>query len=110
MMNAFQLWLEFEHWIPSPDDDPDGDFANIAVTLSDGRRYALTVWTFRFLERARRAWPDTDASGPAAEYVVAPDLFVERLSRDVIDRAVCEMLAKGEMRDEWLCVEGDDAD
>jgi hypothetical protein len=100
---AFELWLEFEHVEPAPGDDPTDDFANVQVLLSNGRRYALNVWTFRFLLRAPYPWPYTKTSGPPAEYGVAPDLFVERLDRATMERVVAQLLANGEMRNEWLC-------
>ncbi len=38
-----------------------------------------------------------------AEYVVAPDLFVERLDRPTLERVVRQLLADDEMKVEWLC-------
>jgi hypothetical protein len=99
---AFELWLEFEHVESQPGDDPTDDFANVQVRLPDGRVYALNVWTFKFLHRARFPWPYEDTGGQAAEYVVAPDLFVERLDRPTLERVVRQLLADGEMLDEWL--------
>jgi len=99
----FDLWLEFEHAKPQPDDDPADDFANVQVRLPDGRKYAMNVWTFRFLHRARFPWPYEDTSGRPAEYVVAPDLFVERLDRPTMERVVRRLLADGEMNTQWLC-------
>ena len=101
----FELWLEFEHTSPLPGSayDPTDDFANVAVQLPDGRRYALNVWTFKFLHRTRFPWP-YETTGEPAEYVVRmPDLFVERLDRPTMQRVVEQLLASGEMRDEWLC-------
>ena len=105
MANApeFDLWLEFEHTQPQPGDDPTDDFANVQVRLSDGRRYALNVWTFGFMRRARFPWPYQEGVGEAAEYLLPPDLFVERLDRPMLERVVGRMLAAGEMRPEWLC-------
>jgi len=100
--SSFELWLEFEHVQPSPADDPADDFANVHVRLADGRMYALNVWTFRFLRRARFPWPYKDTSGQPAEYVVAPDLFVERLDRPTLERVVGQLLANGELNEEWL--------
>jgi hypothetical protein len=99
----FELWLELEHAMPSPDDDPTDDFANVQVRLADGRTYALNVWTSKFLRRARFPWPCADTGGWPAEYVVAPDLFVERLDRPTLERVVRQLLADGEMKVEWLC-------
>jgi hypothetical protein len=100
---AFELWLEFEHTQPPAGHDPADDFANVKVRLPDGRRFALNVWTFRFLHRARFPWPYEMNAGLPAEYVVAPDLFVERLDRPTLERVVRELLAHGEMKEEWLC-------
>ena len=60
---AFELWLEFEHWEPKPDDDPTDNFFNMQVKLPDGRRYALNVWTFKFLQKARYPWPYEEGVG-----------------------------------------------
>lgn len=100
---GFSLWLEFEH-TERPGDDPTDDFANVQVRLSDGRRYALNVWTFKFFRRARAPWPYGNAEEPPEdEYLVAPDLFVERLERSTLDRVVSALLTRGEMKPEWLC-------
>jgi hypothetical protein len=100
---AFELWLEFEHTQPRPGEDPADDFANVEVRLPDGRRYALNVWTFGFLQRARYPWPYEAGVGEPAEYLLPPDLFVERLDRPTLERAVGRLLADGELRAEWLC-------
>lgn len=98
---SFDLWLEFEH--TTPNGDPTDDFANIAVTLPDGRRYAMNVWTFRFLHRARFPWPYEETSGIPAEYVLPPDLFVERLDRPTLERVIGQMVANDELDERWLC-------
>src|SRR4051812_48413459 len=99
----FELWLEFEHTDPAGQ-DPADDFANIQVRLPDGRRDALNVWTFRFLYRARFPWPYEVTGNRPAEYVVGPDLFVERLDRPTLERVVAELLVHGELKPEWLCL------
>jgi hypothetical protein len=103
---TFELWLEFEHTEQPPGHDPADDLANVEVRLPDGRRYALNVWTFRFLHRARF---ELNAGEPA-EYVVAPDQFVERLDRPTLERVVKELFANGEMESEWLCPPGEEED
>ena len=100
---AFDLWLEFEHAQPQPGYDPADDFANVQVRLPDGRRYALNVWAFGFLRRARFPWPYEEGVGEPAEYLLPPDLFVERLDRPTLERVVARMLVAGELRPEWLC-------
>lgn len=98
----FELWLEFEQYDPKQDYDPTDDFANIGVDLPDGRTYNINVWTFGFLRRARFPWPYEEGVGDPDEYVIAPDLFVERLDRPTLERVVRHMLANGGMREEWL--------
>ncbi len=100
---AFELWLEFEQWERMPDDDFTDEFFNMQVRLADGRRYALNVWTFKFLQRARHPWPYEEGVGEPEEYLLPPDLFVERLDRKLLERVVSRMLANDEMKPEWLC-------
>jgi hypothetical protein len=104
---TFELWLEFEDWEPRPDDDPTDDFFNMEVKLPDGRRYVLNVWTFKFLYRARYPWPYVEGAGEPEEYLLPPDLFVDRLDRALLERVVGRLLAGGMMKPEWLCPEED---
>lgn len=98
---AFDLWLEWEA-LPNAIDDPADDFANVAVTLPDGRSYGLNVWTFAFVRRARYPWPYEEGVGEPAEYLLPPDLLVERLDRPTMERVVAQLLANGEMQPAWL--------
>lgn len=79
-MEPFELWLEFEHWEPTGDEDPEDDFFNMAIHLSNGLKYALNVWAFKFLVRIQR---EQEASGEnlSGKYVLPPDLFVQKLDR-----------------------------
>jgi hypothetical protein len=87
-----ELWLEFEELGADYSDDPENDFFNMWVRLDDGRLYALNVWTFKFFETAREN--DRHAgSSLGGEYLVAPDLFVERLDRSVVERAIRDLVA-----------------
>ncbi len=54
---SFELWLEFEEYAEPIEGDPTDDFANVHVRLPDGRKYAMNVWTFKFLDRSRLPWP-----------------------------------------------------
>jgi hypothetical protein len=104
----FELWLEFEVGadLDEPANRPTENFANIAITLPDGRRYCLNVWTFDFLPLARYSWPyEKNADEVPAKYVIPPDLFVERLDRPTIEAAVSDMLSAGDLRTEWLCTD-----
>ena len=103
---AFTLWLEWEEVGGPPDHPairPQQNFGNVAITLADGRRYALNVWTFDFVPLARWPWPyEPQAGGRPALYVIPPDLMVERLDRPTMEAVVSEMLKEGDLREEWL--------
>jgi hypothetical protein len=97
---SFELWLEFEHWQPTPEDDPADDFFNMIIRLEDGRRYALNVWTFAYFTRALA---ETRATGEAlsGRYLLPPDVFVERLDRGLLEEVVADLLRNGGLREEW---------
>jgi hypothetical protein len=105
---GFELWLEFEAWVENPQDDPADDYFNMEVTLDDGRKYALNVWTYNFLTRAI-ADATTSGEGLGGKYLLPPDLFVERLNRKLLEDVVSDLIAMGEMKDEWQ-VPGDAKD
>ena len=44
-----------------------------------------------------------EGAGQLEEYLLPPDLFVERLDRALLERVVAQMLSEGEMKPEWLC-------
>ena len=105
-MSKFELWMETEigESFDQEANRPAENFCNISVTLDDGRRYALNVWTFDFLPLARLDWPyDTKSGEVPSLYVLPPDLFVDRLDRQTIEKIVSEMIARNEMQDKWLC-------
>jgi hypothetical protein len=109
-MTDFELWLEFETDPDQTANRATENFANIVITMSDGRRYCLNVWTFDFLPLARYSWPyEKQADEVPAKYVIPPDLFVERLDRITIQAVVSDMVAAGELRNEWLCRDAEDA-
>ena len=112
---GFELWLEFENWMPEPGDDPEDDFFNMIVTLASGKRYALNVWTFKLLERVVRARRFGDlqefsnvgeAKHPLErEYLTTPDLVVSRLDGGLMRRIVAHLLDEwgGELSEQWEC-------
>jgi hypothetical protein len=107
---AFDLWLEWETGEPldQPANRPQRNFGNIAITFSDGRRYALNVWTFDFLPLSRFPWPyEPQPDAQPARYVLPPDLFVQSLDRATIEAVVKDLLEAGDLDDRWLC--GEDA-
>ncbi|WP_234856524.1 hypothetical protein [Acinetobacter junii] len=101
-VNEFDLWLEFELYENQSDRDSNVDFANVHVILPDGRKYALNVWTFDFFSHARYPWPYEIGEGVASEYLLPPDLFVSRLDRQTLKHVIGLMLARNELKDEWL--------
>ncbi len=109
-IKSFEIWLEFEEYEGKPEYDPLDDFFNMQVTLEDGRKYALNVWTFNFLQRARFPWPYESGKGEAKQYLLPPDLFVEKLDRNLIEKIIRNMLKDGEMNDEWLVHTEEDED
>ncbi len=98
--SQFDLWLEFEHWLPQDGDDPEDDCFNMLVTLASGKRYALNVWTFAFTARAEQ---DCRSSGEClgGAYVLPPDLFVQRLDRALIEHIVADLIATGKLQERW---------
>ena len=110
-VSEFDLWLELEHGEPidQPANRANENFCNIIVTFKDGRRYALNVWTFDFLQYARYPWPyDIVDSMEPAQYLLPPDLFVEKLERKHIEQIISQLIKNNEMKDEWLCEDDDD--
>lgn len=97
---TFELWLEFEQWQAAPDDDPEDDFCNTLILLPDGRRYALCIWTHAYFARV---CAELRESGEAlgGRYVLPPDLFVERLDRDLMEEVVADLIRKGALKEPW---------
>lgn len=108
----FKLWLETELGDPgAPANQPQKNFCNVQVSLADGREYALSVWTFDFLPLARLPCPyEENADAKPAEFLLPPDLFVESLTRETMQRVFADLIARDEMRAEWLNVDDDDDD
>ena len=96
MNENFELWLEFEHWLPEAHHDPEDDFFNMKLTLPDGRQYAFNVWTFKYLHRAIQECRES-GEHRGGIYLPAPDLFVERLDRPLIEAAVADLVARDEL-------------
>ena len=98
---SFELSLEFEYWVPTEDDDPEDDFINMSIHLSDGRHYALNVWTFKILERAR-LYHEQYGDNLGGKYVLPPDLFVQRLDRKLLEEIVANLIRSKQLLDAWL--------
>ncbi|MFY0675612.1 MAG: hypothetical protein JXQ87_19640 [Bacteroidia bacterium] len=91
----FNVWLEFEEVDPNSWDIKN-DFANIHVDLPDGRHYGLNIWTFKFLETAIEM-NKKNGENLNGLYQKPPDLFVEELTRDCIERTIEDLLEKGDL-------------
>jgi hypothetical protein len=97
----FELWLEFELWQSVPEFDPADDFCNIVVTFPDNTEYALNVWTYKFLSKAI-ADSELRGDGLCGKYMLPPDLFVERLDRQLLEETLSDLIARGQLKEEWL--------
>ncbi len=107
--SEFELWLEFEHLVPHEDDDPEDDFINVVIKLSTGVSYGLNVWTYKFLERARRC-AQQDGDNLNGTYLLPPDLFVEKLDRQLLEDVVADMICTNSLRKELIIADGVDED
>lgn len=97
----FDLWLEFEEWLPSDGDDPESDFFNMGIRLANGTSYALNVWTFKYLQQVRERSKQIDPNF-GGKYLVPPDLLVERLDRKLLEEVVKDLIQNNELKDGWL--------
>jgi hypothetical protein len=106
---SFNLWIEVEIGDKDqPANQLTENFCNVVVECEDGRRYALNVWTFDFLPLARYPWPHSTGLGEPANYLLPPDLFVERLDRETIEQAISQLFQDGEMKEGWLSLREND--
>lgn len=92
--------MEFEHWESKEGEDPEDDFFNMQVMLADGKKYALNVWTFKYLAKAVEECRQT-GEHLHGSYLPPPDLFVERLDRALIERVVADLIQGDGLREEW---------
>jgi hypothetical protein len=97
---SFEVWLEFEHWVPQEGDDPENDFFNMQIILQSGKTYALNVWTYNAIWRILNECRETGECLQGS-YLLPPDLFVHRLDRKLLERIVADLIAHGGLRKEW---------
>jgi hypothetical protein len=95
------VWLECE---ADSDLDPGNASSRVLITLARGEEYALSVWTFGFLQSFLA---DSRELGLnlGGVYVVAPDLLVERLDRPTIERVVADLVAEKKLDLGWRGVD-----
>ncbi len=72
------------------------DFCNIHVTLADGRRYGLTVWTFDFLATTV-GHNQESGENLGGLYQEPPDLFVRELTRPCIEATIADLVQRGNL-------------
>ncbi|WP_426491916.1 hypothetical protein [Hymenobacter sp. 102] len=106
-MQAFTLWLEFEHvdysikWAPDTETFVTGgdwekanEACNIHVTLPDGRQYGINVWTYQFLQTVIQL-DIAQGENLGGLYQRPPDLFVRELTRQCIEATIADLLTIG---------------
>lgn len=79
------------------------------ISLPSGERYALNVWTYKILPRI--VTRDRERDEPlGGKNLLPPDLFVERLERELLEEVVRHLIQMRQLRPEWLvrscCAEG----
>jgi hypothetical protein len=92
-----ELWCEFELWDETTWDKTN-DFANIAVSLPDGRRYGINVWTFQFLQSAIEEDVKNNQNLQGS-YQIPPDLFVRELTRECVEATIQDLLKRGPLEE-----------
>lgn len=96
-MEDFKLWLEFEH-VDFSKSDMENEFCNIHVDLPNGKHYGITVWTYKFLETARKL-DEQNGENINGLYQIPPDLFVKELTRDCIEKTIVDLLKRGNLEE-----------
>ncbi len=91
-----ELWLEFELWEGKW--EKENEFATIAVSLPDGRRYGINVWTYQFLQTAVKEDIENKQSLQGI-YQIPPDLFVRELTRECVEASIKDLLKKGSLEE-----------
>lgn len=96
-MPDFKLWLEFEEVDPG-NWDIENEFCNVIVHLSNGRKYGINVWTYKFFETSIK---ENKLTGENLNglYLRPPDLFVKLLTRECIERTINDLLRQGKLEE-----------
>jgi argininosuccinate synthase len=96
-MTDFEIWFEFEA-VDFSQSDMKNEAANIQVNLVDGRRYGINVWTYNFLKTTVEI-DEISGENLNGLYQSPPDLFVQILSRECIEKTISDLLRKGNLED-----------
>ena len=102
MASEFTLWLEFEAWSDHAcnEFDPEDEFINAIVTLADGRRYALNIWTYNnVLTQVAHAKKANECF--EGKYLIPPDLLVARIDRPSLEQVFSELIRLNQLKPEW---------
>lgn len=94
-MTEFSLWLEFEE-LDSSDWDARNEITNAQVTLSNGKKYGLNIWSYGFLDKTIRE-DTTSGSNLNGLFQIPPDLLVQTITRNCIEKSISELLKEGEL-------------
>jgi hypothetical protein len=89
---------EFEvDWIEGAQGtDPVDDNVDVLVRLQSGQRYTATFFTLENLRRLFAKNRDTGECADGTFMWAANMIIVERLTRDVVNRTIAELLRTGE--------------
>jgi len=101
------IWIEAEEW-PIEDYEPRSECTDVAVVLSNRKRYVSTFYTLRklswILEKNRETGEDL-----SGKYIWAADMIiVDEISRKRIEEVVQHMLHEDELKDAWELDESGD--
>lgn len=96
-MNDFKLWLEFEE-VDLGNWETKNNFCNIHVVINDGRMYGINVWTYDFFKTSIQS-DKTLGNNLNGLYLIPPDLFVDELTRDCIEKTIRDLLSIGNLED-----------
>ena len=93
----FKLWLEFEEWDKTISKwDEEDEYCNIEIVFENGDKYYLNIWTYKYLARASQEYLQNNELYGDDDYIYAPDLFVRKLDRTLIENIVNQMAENGE--------------
>jgi hypothetical protein len=93
------IWLEFEEWQHIDLSEHPHDFFNMKIRLSDGREYALNVWTLAYAGRLRDELL-LEQSRPF--FALGPDIIVEVADRGTLQAVAEELVRQELLREDWL--------
>ena len=100
----FYLRLEFEECVPIQENDPSNDFFMMSIIFESGLKYELEVWTFKYLLTEVKDDLEKDYDRKltlAGKYLKPPDLFIEKMDRELIESIVLHMIENDELLETW---------